>query len=162
MTHRTLSSLSLLCSLFLASFALTTPTVSASPQGTPVYGPTEVGPDAWRRNYAGFKAKIDAGESVRVGFMGGSISRGASSFPWAGTNPDGSTYDISPTGPAPYYSERHSMRATFHQNLQAEFGQYPGQIRMLNLALGGSDSYEAAFRYKLNAATRDLDMLVLE
>lgn len=162
MTHRTLPQLALLCSLVLASFTLTTPSLSASPQGTPVYGPTEVGPNAWRRNYASFKAKIDAGETVRVGFMGGSISRGASTFPWTGTNPDGSTYDISPTGPAPYYSERHSMRATFHQNLQAEFGQYPGQIRMLNLALGGSDSYEAAFRYKLNAASRDLDMLVLE
>ncbi len=119
--------------------------------------------DAWRASYAALARKLDTGQTVRIGMFGGSVSRGAATFPNVGIDPyTGIPYDYSPTGPNPYYDERHSLRAVFQCALQARVGKRSGQVRVLNMCLGGTGSYEGTFRYSLNVAPADLDLLVIE
>lgn len=108
--------------------------------------------------FARLKEKIDAGEQVTVVYLGGSITNGAMTWPQHGTNRDGETYD--------FRSESHpdesSWRARTFAWLKQHYEKTPGQFRMVNAAIGATDSELGAYRLADHVLANKPDLLVVE
>ncbi len=109
-------------------------------------------------SYAHLQQKIDAGEDITVVYLGGSITYGAMTYPPFGTNAAGKPYDYR----AESDPERFSWRARTFAWLRENYEKRPGQFRMVNAAVGATDSELGAYRLARHVLAYKPDLLFIE
>jgi len=109
-------------------------------------------------SYAHLREKIDAGEDITVLYFGGSITVGAMTWPQHGTNAAGEAYDYRGESDP----ERFSWRARTFAWLREHYEKRPGQFRMVNAAVGATDSELGAYRLADHVLANHPDLLFIE
>lgn len=104
-----------------------------------------------------FVEKADSGKPVVVAYLGGSITRGAATYPGSGKNAVGEAYDFSAYNP-----EKSSWRALSYEWLRERFEQKPGQFRQVNAAIGGTPSLLGAYRLEQDVLSQNPDLVFVE
>jgi len=108
--------------------------------------------------YKTLREKMDSGEPVTILYLGGSITEGAMTAPHKGINRDGKSYDYS----AISNIEKYSWRARSFQWLKDNYQKKPGQFRMVNAAIGATDSELAAYRLEKHVLAYKPDLMFIE
>lgn len=110
------------------------------------------------KTYKIFKKKAKKGEPIVIGYLGGSITVGAATYPLKGENAEGNSYNY-----VNYNANDDSWRAITYKWLKEKFEVSPGQFSQLNAAIGGTDSAFGAFRvHEHLLAEKAPDFLFLE
>ena len=104
-----------------------------------------------------FMEKTGSGEPVVVAYLGGSITRGAATYPSIGKNAANEDYDFSG-----YNTEKSSWRALSYEWLRKRFEQKPGQFRQVNAAIGGTPSLLGAYRMEQDVLSQNPDLVFVE
>lgn len=106
--------------------------------------------------YRKFLEKAKAGETIRVAYLGGSITVGGSTDPQAGVNREGKPYAYS------MQVHRDSWRALTFEWLRKTYEQRPGQFEQVDAGLGGTNSMFGAFRLAKDVLPYKPDLLFIE
>lgn len=101
-----------------------------------------------------FKKKARLGKPLRVAFLGGSITAGATTRPRVDP---ANRFDFSE-----YNREQDSWRAQVFRKLKTTFETYPKQLKMINASLSSTGSMVGAFRYETDVAIHNPDLLIIE
>ena len=126
-----------------------------TPQGASAQTSEGVGPVfVEQKGFDVFRRKVRLGKPIRVAFLGGSITAGATTRPLV--DPD-NLYDFSG-----FDRECDSWRAQVFAALRSSFEAYPEQLEMINAALSSTGSMMGAFRYALDVAAHNPDLLIIE
>jgi hypothetical protein len=107
--------------------------------------------------YDAFLKKAGSGQLIRICYLGGSITCGASTAPRKGINRDGKPFDYSD-----YDVNRDSWRAITYQWLKDTYEVNEGQFEEVNAAIGATTSELAAFRLKDDVLAYKPDLLFIE
>ena len=102
------------------------------------------------RGFAALRAKVRSGASVRVTYVGGSVTHGGTTSPRVGVGPNG-PYDYSS-----YSSLDDCWRALCNRQLNLTLGNYTGQFVEDNHSLGATGSELVAYRYAEYIGPTDL------
>jgi lysophospholipase L1-like esterase len=107
--------------------------------------------------FEAFVQKAQRGETIKVAYLGGSITRGASVWPRSGTNVSGAAFDYSS-----FNQEAESWRALTFEWLRARFEKTPGQFTQVNAAIGGTPSLLGTYRLEQDILSQAPDLVFVE
>jgi lysophospholipase L1-like esterase len=108
-------------------------------------------------SYQAFLSKAASGEKVRICYLGGSITVGASTGPRKGINREGKAFDYSD-----YNFNRDSWRALTYKWLKDTYEVKPGQFEQVNVSIGATTSEHATFRLKNHVLSYQPDLVFIE
>jgi lysophospholipase L1-like esterase len=108
--------------------------------------------------FAALHDRIESGAPITVVYLGGSITQGAMTYPQHGVNANGDSYDYRGRSDP----ERDSWRALTFRALCEAYEQKPGQFRMVNAAIGATDSLLASYRLEHQVLPLEPDLVFIE
>ena len=109
-------------------------------------------------NYALLKQKMDSGESIKVLYLGGSITEGAFCEPLKGINIHSKSYDYTLMSDP----EQFSWRALTFEWLKKNYEKQEGQFKMINAAVGATGSELASYRLDEHVLKYSPDLIFIE